>query len=132
MNQKSVERAGIIALACITILFLLLIIGGTAAFVLWGNGSGEDLVFYPADTVPEDAVIIKLTEEDYEKYPFFKDIPNSVYLDISPLSELFIIPGLIQRDIGWEVKEKYGYQTGGRNRFIEHNGVIYELHMQVS
>ena len=132
MNQKQIECTGLIALGCIAGLILLIIAGGTAALFLWGNGSGETLYFYQTDTVPEDAVIIKLTEEDYEKYPVLKDIPNIIYLDTSPLSEHSIIPGLVMRDTGWEIRETYGYQSGGRNRFIEHNGVIYRLEMHVS
>ncbi|MBQ3569202.1 MAG: hypothetical protein IJA20_00865 [Methanocorpusculum sp.] len=132
MDQKKIERTGLIALSGIGIFLIILIIGGIIVISLGWGGSGEELVFLQADTVPENAVIIKLTEEDYEKYPVLKDIPESVYLDTSPLSELFDITGLINRETGYAIIESYGYVTGDRNRYIEHNGVIYEVGLYVS
>ena len=122
-----------------TKILLCILIGIGILLILWlGFVITDDMriegeiYFEEVNDLPENAHIVKLTEEDYEKYPVLKDIPNIIYLDTSPLSEHFIIPGLVMRDTGWEIRETYGYQSGGRNRFIEHNGVIYRLEMHVS
>ena len=128
MNRKQIERTGLIALGCIAGLILLLIVGGIVAFSLGWGGSGESLEFYQVETVPEDAVIIKLTEDDYEKYPILKDIPNGASLDTSPISDFFDISGLVDKETGYAVWETYG----NKNTYIEHNGVIYEVSLSVS
>ena len=132
MNQKEIECTGLIALGCIAGLILLLIVGGIVTFSLGWGGNGESLEFYQVETVPEDAVIIKLTEDDYEKYPILRDIPNGAYLDTSPISQLFEIKGLIDRETGLEIQEAYGSQIGEEDRYVEHNGLIYEVCISVS
>lgn len=132
MNRKQIERTGLIALGCIAGLIILLIAGGVITFSLGWGGSGESLEFYQAETIPEDAVIIKLTENDYEKYPILRDIPKGTSLDTSPISQFFEIKGLIDRETGLEIWETYGHQSGGGNRYVEHNGLIYEVCISVS
>ena len=86
----------------------------------------------PNEPIPEDAEIIKLTEEDYEKYPVLRNIPESFYIDQGILSEYYIRPGCVDKETGYAIREAYGYYTGGGNRYIEHNGVIYEVYLFVS
>ena len=106
MNQKEIECTGLIALGCIAGLILLLIVGGIVTFSLGWGGNGESLEFYQVETVTEDAVIIKLTKDDYEKYPILRDIPNGAYLDTSPISQLSLkSKGLLTEKQDWKYRK---------------------------
>ena len=86
----------------------------------------------PTEPIPENAVIIKLTEEDYEKYPILRNIPESFHIDQGILSDYYIRPGCVDKETGYAIREAYGYYTGGQNRYIEHNGTIYRVNLYVS
>ena len=84
------------------------------------------------EPIPEDAEIIILTEDDYEKYPMLRNIPESFYIDKGILSDYYIRPGCVDNETGWAIREKYGYYAGGGNRYIEHNGIIYRVDLSVA
>lgn len=107
---------------------LLVVAGSIGFYFLNGGGTGETLVFYEVDSVPEGVPFTKLTEEDYEKYPVLKEIPRHIPLDESMFAPTFIRPGWISQEMGHAIYEEYG----GADACIEHEGVIYEMHMPVA
>ncbi|HJJ65003.1 MAG TPA: hypothetical protein O0X48_01670 [Methanocorpusculum sp.] len=111
---------------------VLLVLSGPLLFLL-NAGLYEEFNFrVPTEPIPENAVIIELTEEDYEKYPILRNIPESFHIDQGILSDYYIRPGCVDKETGYAIREAYGYYTGGQNRYIEHNGVIYEVYLYVS
>ena len=111
----------------------ILLVASVPIFAVINGGLYEEFNFrVPTEPIPEDAEIIKLTEEDFEKYPMLRNIPESFYIDQGALSEYYIRPGCVDKETGYAIRETYGYYTGGGNRYIEHNGVIYEVYLFVS
>lgn len=130
MTQK--ENRGLYLLIGVLVLFVLFLI---SVPVFSGAWTYEEIRFYtPFEPITEDAVIIKLTEEDYEKYPMLRNIPESFSIDSSPFSDVFIRFGCVDKETGYAIWETYGHSVpyGNKNTYIEHNGVIYELHMPVA
>ena len=84
--------------------------------------SNPTFIFAELETLPEDALIVlKLTEEDYEKYPVLRNIPEPIYTDKSPLSNIYTHPGYLDREDVRDFMNRYGSSS----TYIEHNGKIY-------
>ena len=82
-------------------------------------------IFSEYESVPEDALIVlKLTEEDYEKYPVLRNIPEPIYVDRSKLSEIYSRPGYLDKDDVRSFSNRYCSST----TYIEHNGKFYQPH----
>ena len=125
------KNTKIVIIILITVGVLLVLSGPLS--VLSYAGLYEEFNFrIPTEPIPENAVIIKLTEEDYEKYPILRNIPESFSIDQGILSDYYIRPGCVDKETGYAIREAYGYYTGGQNRYIEHNGTIYRVNLYVS
>ncbi len=126
------NRTGKILIGAAVAVFVLLIILGSVYFVT-GGGDSEDLVFYEAQNIPEDAVIIHLTEEDYEKYPVLKEIPKKVDIDKSIFAPYLTGFDLLDKETAYEIYETYGRGWGKSDeKFIKHEGTIYWIGIAVS
>ena len=126
------EKTGVGFIVLLAVLGILLV-AAVPLFAVLNGGLYEEFNFrVPTEPIPEDAVIIKLTEEDYEKYPILRNIPEPFYIDQGILSDYYIRPGCVDKETGYAIREAYGYVTGGWNRYIEHDGVIYRVNLYVS
>ena len=85
-----------------------------------------EIYFEEVNDLPENAYIVKLTEEDYQRYPALKNIPETIRVEAMLYEAFFVRPGYITEETANRMWEAYG-----DNRFIEHNGVIYKFRMPI-
>ena len=85
-----------------------------------------EIYFEEVSDLPENAHIVKLTEEDYQRYPALKNIPETIKVEAMLYEAFFVRPGYITEETANRMWEAYG-----DNRYIEHNGVIYKFRMPV-
>jgi len=115
------KNTGIRIIICVAVIGILLV---AAVLILAAitDGLDSEFDFIEMENIPENSEVIKLTEEDYEKYPVFRNIPQSFYVDASLISEFYIRPGCVDKETRDEILKTYA----APNTYIEHNGVIYK------
>lgn len=116
------ENSGIRIIIGLAVLGILLV-AAVPLLAAITDGLDSEFDFIEQESVPENAVIIKLTEEDYEKYPAFRNIPQSFCVDASVISGFYIRPGCVDKETRDEILKTYAAQ----NTYIEHNGVVYKI-----
>ena len=123
MEEKS--DSGIRILIVAAVIGIILVAAVFLSAVING-GLDPRFDFVEVESVPENGILIKLTEEDYEKYPILRDIPESFYIDKSIISGFYIQPGCVDKETGYAIWETY---TPTPNSYVEHNGKIYEVNV---
>lgn len=101
----------------------ILLVAALPLSVLISGGLDPEFAFEEVDAVPPKGTLIKLTEDDYEKYPILRNIPESFYIDKSIISGFYIRPGCVDKETGYAIWETYA----SPNAYLEHNGKIYEV-----
>lgn len=124
------ETVGKIIIIILSALIILFGVFGIIYFVT-GGGDNEKIVFWKVDSVPEDAQIIHLSEEDFEKYPILREIPKTFDIDKSIFGPLMNIFGSVDKKTAYQIIEDY-YGHRYNKRYIEYGGVIYQVQNWVS
>ena len=120
MEKK--ENLGIRIIICVALLGIILA-AVPFFFSIIEEPANPAFIFSEYETVPEDALIVlKLTETDYEKYPVLRNIPEPIYVDRSPISDLYSRPGYLDKDDVRSFSNRYCSST----TYIEHNGKFYQ------
>lgn len=120
MTKK--ENPGIRIIICVAVLGILLV-AAVPILTIITEGLDSEFIFIESESIPENAVVIKLTEDDYEQYPTFRNIPQSFSVDASLISGFYIRPGCVDRETRDAILETYG----APNTYIEHNGTLYKI-----
>ena len=120
MEKK--ENLGIRIIICVALLGIIL--ASVPIFLsITEEPTHPAFLFSEHETVPEDALIVlKLTETDYEKYPVLRNIPEPIYVDRSPISDIYSRPGYLDKDDVRSFSNRYCSST----TYIEHNGKFYQ------
>lgn len=116
------ENYGICIIIGVAVLGVLLV-AAVPLLAAITDGLDSEFNFIEQETFPENAVIIKLTEGDYEKYPAFRNIPQSFCVDASLISGFYIRSGCVDKETRDEILKNYA----APNTCIEHNGVVYKI-----
>ena len=116
------ENSGIRIIIGVAVLGILLA-AVPLFFSITEEPANPAFIFREYETVPEDALIVlKLTEEDYEKYPVLRNIPEPIYVDRSSISDIYSRPGYLDKDDVRSFSNRYCSST----TYIEHNGKFYQ------
>ena len=120
------ERNTIIILIILVVAVNLLIFGVLGYIITDDMRIEGEIYFEEVNDLPENAHIVKLTEEDYQRYPSLRNIPETIKVEAMLYEAFFVRPGYITEKTANRMWEAYG-----DNRYIEHNGVIYKFRMPI-
>lgn len=118
----------IIIAVVIAVLFVLSILGGALIIFVASADNIEYMdIIKITEPVSDETNVIHLTEEDFEKYPFLKDVPARIQVRVSAYSKVF--PNRdspsIDKETANEVYKKY-------SGILERNGEYYTIMRLVS